>query len=322
MNGKTETTIGTATRIGVRDDAREAVIDIVGVIGRPEQLPDDGTVQGMTYARFMEALDRIRAVAAPEVVVNIRSTGGDVQDALLIYEALRSLDARVVTRCYGYTASAATLIAQAASEGCREISAHALYLIHCSESAAEGNARSLTAVKELLDRTDERLAALYAERSGRPAERFAALMNENDGRGRWLTPREAVACGLADRIIAGEVTGHVPAGEEVLAMCRLLGMTPPPDGSSARGRCWRRWRESWSAGGRRVSGKRAVRGRSGLSRLSKRRFAGCRTHRRRRPVCGESSRLPAVPKWRRGRILRRKSGRCCRPTRPPICKTR
>ena len=33
---------------------------------------------------------------------------------------------------YGYTASAATVIAQAASEGCREISAHALYLIHNS----------------------------------------------------------------------------------------------------------------------------------------------------------------------------------------------
>lgn len=322
MNGKTETTIGTATRIGVRDDVREAVIDIVGVIGRPEQLPDDGTVQGMTYARFMEALDRIRAVAAPEVVVNIRSTGGDVQDALLIYEALRSLDARVVTRCYGYTALAATLIAQAASEGCREISAHALYLIHCSESAAEGNARSLTAVKELLDRTDERLAALYAERSGRPAERLAALMNENDGRGRWLTPREAVACGLADRIIAGEVTGHVPAGEEVLAMCRLLGMTPPPDGFSARGRCWRRWRESWerwrTAGVRKEGGagtERAVPSvEAAVRRVSDAQEEATRLRRAQQAAC--RTEVAA------GRILRRKSGRCCRPTRPPICKTR
>ena len=63
-------------------------------------------------------------------MVDIRSTGGDVNDALLIHDALCSLDAHITTRCYGYTASAATIIAQAASPGCREISANALYLIH------------------------------------------------------------------------------------------------------------------------------------------------------------------------------------------------
>lgn len=198
MNGKTTRGPVAESRIGVTDRAEGAVIDIVGVIGRPEQLGDAGGEQGTSYARLAESIERIRAIAAPEVVVNIRSTGGDVHDALLIYDALKSLDARIVTRCYGYTASAATLIAQAASAGCREISSHGLYLIHCAESAAEGNARSLAAVKELLDRTDERLAALYAERSGRPAERFVALMNENDGRGRWLTPRETVEARRAD----------------------------------------------------------------------------------------------------------------------------
>lgn len=260
MNGKTERIIGAESRIGVQDRADVAVIDIVGVIGRPEQLDGGDEEQGTTYARFAETLDRIRAIAAPEVVVNIRSMGGDVHDALLIYEALKALDARIVTRCYGYTASAATLIAQAASAGCREISAHALYLIHCSESAAEGNARSLSAVKELLDRTDERLAALYAERSGLPADRFVALMNENDGRGRWLTAEETVAAGLADRVIAGDVTGRAPVDEALIALCRMLGMTPPPTEEGGR---WRRWRERlsrWLAGDRMQNAGRGSRG--------------------------------------------------------------
>ena len=85
-----------------------------------------------TYERFRDAVRRIAEIEAPEVVVEIRSTGGDVNDALLIHDALRSLGARITTRCYGYTASAATIIAQAASEGRREISANALYLIHDS----------------------------------------------------------------------------------------------------------------------------------------------------------------------------------------------
>lgn len=100
--------------------------------------------------KFRDSLDRLREIDAPEIVVNIRSTGGDVNDALLIYEALSSLDGHIVTRCYGYTASAATVIAQAASEGCREISAHALYLIHNSICTAEGNAEELATRIDLL----------------------------------------------------------------------------------------------------------------------------------------------------------------------------
>ena len=98
-------------------------------------------------------------------------------------------------------ASAATLIAQAASEGRREISAGALYLVHAAACAAEGNAAELEARAELLRKTDERLAALYARRSGRPQEEFAQRMAENNGNGRWLSPEEAVAAGLADKVV-------------------------------------------------------------------------------------------------------------------------
>ena len=161
-----------------------------------------------TYEKFRDAVARIAALDAPQVVVNIRSTGGDVNDALLIYDALAALDAEVTTRCYGYVASAATLIAQAASEGRREISAGALYLVHAAACAAEGNAAELEARAELLRKTDERLAALYARRSGRPQEEFAQRMAENNGNGRWLSPEETVAAGLADRIVEGGETAE------------------------------------------------------------------------------------------------------------------
>ena len=98
-------------------------------------------------------------------------------------------------------ATAATIIAQAASEGGREISENALYLIHNSICATEGNAAEITSQIELLRQTDARIAAVYAARSGRPDEEFAALMAENNGNGRWLSPQEAVEAGLADRVI-------------------------------------------------------------------------------------------------------------------------
>ena len=189
------------SEIQINDKAGSCRIEIEGTIGVPEEWQfDDPADRVATYERFRDAVRRIAEIEAPEVVVEIRSTGGDVNDALLIHDALRSLGARITTRCYGYTASAATIIAQAASEGRREISANALYLIHDSVCAAEGNASELEGKIALLRQTDARIAAVYAARSGRPAAEFEALMAENNGSGRWLSPAEAVEAGLADRV--------------------------------------------------------------------------------------------------------------------------
>ena len=146
-------------KISISATATVATIDIEGTIGSAEQ-GDSVT----TYQELKERLSEIEALNTPIVVVNIRSVGGDVSDALLIYEALLSLDAHITTRCYGYTASAATIIAQAANEGCREIADSALYLIHNSSCIAEGNATDLKQHAELLEQTDERIAAIYSSR--------------------------------------------------------------------------------------------------------------------------------------------------------------
>lgn len=132
------------THIHIENAADCCHIEIEGTIGVPEEWQFDHPDQRVaTYERFREAVARIAEVEAPEVIVTIRSTGGDVNDALLIHDALRQLGGRITTRCYGYTASAATIIAQAASEGCRELSANALYLIHQATCATEGNAAQL-----------------------------------------------------------------------------------------------------------------------------------------------------------------------------------
>ena len=226
------------SEIRIRNSADVCYIDIEGNIGVPEEWQfDDPGARVATYERFRAAAARIAALEAAEVVVSIRSTGGDVNDALLIYDALRTLPGRITTRCYGYTASAATLIAQAASEGRREIAAGALYLIHNSECSVEGNVAELEARIGLLRKTDERLAEIYAVRSGRPAAEFAALMAENNGSGRWLSPEETVAAGLADRVIGAEAgnpsEGCAAGGEELYGFDGGEDAEAPdsPDGS-------------------------------------------------------------------------------------------
>lgn len=215
--------------INITATATVATIDIEGVIGSDA---NDGSLT--TYKALSEKLADIKAIATPMVVVNIRSVGGDVADALLIYEALRSLDAHITTRCYGYTASAATIIAQAANEGCREIAESALYLIHNSSCAAEGNAIELEQQASLLLKTDERIAAIYATASGREAEYFAELMARNGGNGEWLSPQQALDAGLVDVIISPDTSPSATLMERVAMWLGIKSQhtaqaTPPTD---------------------------------------------------------------------------------------------
>ncbi len=225
------------TKRKLTSSAGVVTIDIDGVLGTPEEEQfGSGDHRVATYERFVEVLEGLKAEGRVErLVLNIRSTGGCLADALLIYDEARALGVEVITRCYGYVASAATIIAQAASEGCREISANALYLIHCCESAVEGNTHSLLATKELLDKSDERLAEIYALASGRTAAEYRDLMNRNSGKGVWLSPEECVAAGLADRIIASS-----PITDNARSQVVALGLTPLPSKSLAE-----RLAEAW-----------------------------------------------------------------------------
>lgn len=200
-------------------------IDIEGIIGVPEACQfEDPKERVATYDRFKARLEEIGGITSPEIIVNIRSTGGNVNDALLIYDLLSGSGATVTTRCYGYVASAATVIAQAASKGRREISANTLYLIHKSISAAEGNTHNMTQTIQLLDKTDERIAGIYAARSGKPIEGFAELMDSNNGNGRWLSAPEAIEISLADRII-----GARPIANNAAELVRQLNLPELPE---------------------------------------------------------------------------------------------
>lgn len=187
--------------IKIKNEVDTTIIDIEGTIGVPESWQcDNPDTRVTTYERFKESVLRIADIQNSTIRVNIRSTGGDVNDALLIYEALKATGAKITTCCYGYTASAATIVAQAASEGCRLIAPTSLYLIHNSLCSVEGNAEELQAEVDMLRQTDCRIAEVYASRSGRSAEEFLSLMSENGGRGRWLSPAETIAEGLVDAI--------------------------------------------------------------------------------------------------------------------------
>jgi ATP-dependent protease ClpP protease subunit len=221
--------------IKIKNDAEVATIDIEGTIGLSESWQFDNPESRVaTYERFKECVAEIADIRNSHIVVNIRSTGGDVNDALLIYEALRSTGALVTTRCYGYTASAATIVAQAASPGCREMASTALYLVHQSLCSTEGNADELQAEVEMLRQTDRRIAEVYAMHSERSVDDVLELMAANGGRGKWLSVAEAIAEGLVDKAIGEEQPEQADSVAErtrrgVKALLRSIGIVYDED---------------------------------------------------------------------------------------------
>lgn len=235
---------------------RRLTVDIDGLIGIPEGWAfDDDAQRAATYDSFRSQLDRIGRSGARRIEVNIRSVGGNVHDALLIYDALCALaadGAEVTTSCHGYVASAATVIAQAATSGRRLVSENALYLIHNATAALEGNSLDAGRTARLLDKTDGRIAQIYADRSGRPAGHFRELMARGGGRGEWLSAAEAVAAGLADRVsrrspltvvrdkVADAVRNLFGTPAPVPALPAVpdgLPLLPVPDGGGQSGVC-------------------------------------------------------------------------------------
>ncbi|MEG0466667.1 MAG: Clp protease ClpP [Mucinivorans sp.] len=180
----------------------QATIEIRGEIGLPsawqdEEQRDENTAS--TYEKFQAILATIVEQGVAKLRLNIRSTGGAVQDALLIHGALSELvGVEIETHCYGFVASAATIIAQAASPGARHVASTALYLIHNSSTQIDGNATTAQAAAMLLEKTDEQIATIYALRSNRTIEHFRSLMARGAGQGEWLNAQETIENGLAD----------------------------------------------------------------------------------------------------------------------------
>jgi ATP-dependent Clp endopeptidase proteolytic subunit ClpP len=192
---------GKLNQITIKNEAKNVEIDIDGIIGVPEWWQfDNHEDKTSTYDKFTKAVNNIKNIKATDIVVNIRSLGGNINDALLIHDALAGLNASITTKCYGYTASAATIIAQAATDGKRYISDNSLYLIHKSSTYICGNINEIDAAKEQLAKTDRLIANIYAKKSGKDIADFETLMNEDNGNGKWLSPDEAKEYGLIDEI--------------------------------------------------------------------------------------------------------------------------
>lgn len=187
---------------------------------------DEATAEWWGGVSAQSLVPQIRAITAPTLHLRINSPGGDVFAAQAIAQAIRDTKANVIAHVDGYAASAATVIANAASE--IEMSEGGFYMVHNAWTIAIGNAADLTDTAALLSKVDASLCNAYAARCGKPADEVKGWMDAET----WFNAQEAVDAGLVDRIAEG--TQAKPNAWNLSAYKKQPAGRPPEDDAENR----------------------------------------------------------------------------------------
>lgn len=146
---------------------------------------------GITGKDFVDAL--AKAGAGP-ITVRINSPGGSVFDGLAMYNAIRNHKGGTTVVVDALAASAASYVAMAGQSVV--MAERSMLMIHNGWGLFAGNQFDLTDSRALLRKIDSEMAAIYAGKTGKPADAIAAMMKAET----WMTAAEAVESGFADSV--------------------------------------------------------------------------------------------------------------------------
>lgn len=185
-------------RFEVKAAADTLELTIAGFIG------DDGWSENpITFDSVKRAADAAGQVRNIHVTLN--SPGGYTDDGIGIYNLLRSHQAKVTIDVVAMAASSASLILMAGDE--RIVHQGSLVMIHPPWGITMGSASDHQKTAELLDKLQAEMCAIYAQRTGlTPAKCEQMVMAET-----WMTTKDAVDQGFADRIVEGKTKPEEPS---------------------------------------------------------------------------------------------------------------
>ena len=135
--------------------------------------------------------------AQKDITLYINSPGGLVTAGMAIYDTMQYVKSDIQTIVVGQACSMGSLLASAGTKGKRLMLPHARHMIHQPLGGASGQATDVEIRANELLRWKKELTEIYQKTTGKDLETLKADME----RDKFMTPTEAVAYGLADRII-------------------------------------------------------------------------------------------------------------------------
>ena len=135
--------------------------------------------------------------AKKDITLYVNSPGGLVTAGMAIYDTMQYISADIQTVVTGQACSMGSLLASAGTRGKRLMLPHSRHMIHQPLGGASGQATDVEIRANELLRWKRELTEVYVQNTGKTFEELSADME----RDKFMTPTEAVAYGLADRIV-------------------------------------------------------------------------------------------------------------------------
>lgn len=141
-----------------------------------------------------EFLDAWMQIPKGPIDLHIHSPGGYVFDGLAIYNTVATRKADVTAYVDGLAASTASWIACAANKVVMPKTAR--MMIHDAQGFVIGDSETMREQAELLDKESDRVAQMYADKTGKSKDKMRDLMRATT----WMDGSEAKEIGLADEV--------------------------------------------------------------------------------------------------------------------------
>ena len=180
---------------------------------------DEIGIFGVTAGDF---INELRGLKASTITLRINSPGGDVFDGVVIFNALKRHQANVAVFIDGIAASAASFIAMAGDTV--TMMPHSQMVIHEAQGLVIGPADDMRKMADILDKSSDNIASIYAEKAGGTVEEWRARMRKES----WFSDQEAVDLGLADGIEGeDEEKASARMAPQIGAAIDTLARVPP-----------------------------------------------------------------------------------------------
>lgn len=170
-------------------DGGERVLRINGVIAEESWLDDD-----ITPTLFASELN----VGSGPVTIWLNSPGGDVVAAARIYNMLLDYPGKVTVNIDGIAASAASVIAMAASTVA--MSPVSMLMIHNPATFAMGDKTELSRALDMLESVKDSIINAYQLKTGLSRAKLSKLMDAET----WMDTTAAIDLGFADELLTGK----------------------------------------------------------------------------------------------------------------------
>ncbi|MBS0633287.1 MAG: ATP-dependent Clp protease proteolytic subunit [Verrucomicrobia bacterium] len=143
---------------------------------------------------YLEATD-----PGKEITFYLNSPGGSITSGMAVYDTMKLITSPITVIVTGMAASMGSILLSAAPKGRRLLYPHSRVLIHQPLISGRmiGPASDINIQAQEMEKLRAELNQILADASGQPLERI----NRDTDRDFYLNAQEAIAYGLADRIV-------------------------------------------------------------------------------------------------------------------------